>query len=84
LIAELPKRRLEIRVGQAGDSGQEIVATTLELDRLDVLIDGRPLGSLDVADGENGFLMPATGRAVVDFRGFFEGELVAARRFSME
>ena len=80
LLADLPKRRLMIRLGQMSEAGQEVIADCLGMDRLDVLVDGRPLGSLDVADGENGFLMPVTDSAVVDFRGFANAALVAARR----
>jgi C-terminal processing protease CtpA/Prc len=80
LLADLPRRRLAIRLGEMGDAGQEMVADCLGLDRLDVLVDGRPLGSLDVSDGENAFAMPVTGHAAADFRGFADGTLVAARR----
>jgi hypothetical protein len=83
LLAGLPKRRLAVRVGQASATGREVVADCLGCERLDVHVDGRPLGSLDVADGENAFSMPVTGSAVVDFRGFDAGELVAARRLSL-
>jgi C-terminal processing protease CtpA/Prc len=82
LIAASPQRRLAIRFGQVSDAGQEVVVDCLGLDRLDVHVDGRPLGSLDVADGETPFAMPATGSVMVEFRGFADGELVAARRVS--
>lgn len=84
LLADLPNRRLAIRFGQVSEAGQEIVADCLGLDRLDVLIDGRPLGSMDVADGENPFMMPVTRRAVGDFRGYTDGELAAARRVPLD
>ncbi|MGB5736803.1 MAG: S41 family peptidase, partial [Thiohalocapsa sp.] len=83
LLANLPRRRLAIRLGQVVDAGQEVVADCLGLDRLDVLVDGRPLGSLDVSDGENAFAMPVTGHAAADFRGFADGALVAARRVTV-
>ena len=80
LLANLPKRRLVIRVGQASDAGQEVLADCVGFDRLDVHVDGRPLGSLDVEDGENPFALPVTGGGALDFRGFAGGVLVAARR----
>jgi C-terminal processing protease CtpA/Prc len=83
LLAELPKRRLTIRLGPASEAGQEVVADCLGMDRLDVLVDGRPLGSLDVADGENGFVMPMTANAMADFRGYAKAALVAARRVQL-
>jgi hypothetical protein len=84
MLAGLPKRRLAIRFGQVSKAGQEVVADCLGLDRLDVLIDERPLGSTDLADGANPFMMPVMRRAVADFRGFENGEFVAARRISLD
>ncbi len=80
LLADLPKHRLLIRFGQVSEVGREIVADCLGFDRLDVNVDDRPFGSLDVEDGENPFAMPVTGPRVLDFRGFADGNLVAARR----
>jgi C-terminal processing protease CtpA/Prc len=84
LLADLPKRRLVIRVGPTSEAGQEVVADCLGLDRLDVVVDGRPLGSTDVTDGANPFMMPVIRRAVADFRGFANGTLVAARRVALD
>jgi C-terminal processing protease CtpA/Prc len=83
LIAGLPKRRLMIRLGQVGEAGQEVIADCLGMDRLDVLVNARPLGSLDISDGENGFVMPLSGNAIADFRGFSNGARVAVRRVQL-
>lgn len=80
LLANLPKRRLEIRFGNANDEEQDVIADCLGFDRLDTYVNERPIGSIDVDEGENSFTMPLTGRATVDFHGFANGELVASRR----
>ncbi|EGV17774.1 S41 family peptidase [Thiocapsa marina] len=80
LLAGLPKRRLAIRFGPETEQGREVIADCLGIDRLDVDIDTRPNGSIDVRDGENAFAMPATGTRFLDFRGFSDGNLVASRR----
>lgn len=83
LLANLPKCRLEVRFGSATDEGREVIAGCLGFDRLDVHVNARPIGTLDVEEGENPFMMPVTERATVDFRGFANGELVVARRVSL-
>jgi hypothetical protein len=80
LLAGLPKRRLDIRFGPETEQGREVIADCLGIDRLDVDIDTRPNGSIDVVDGESAFGMPATGTRFLDFRGFSDGSLVASLR----
>ena len=71
----------------AGDLLQARV-TIRNLDRLDVYVDGRPEGSLDVGDGERALLLQAPpgegGGAVRLFlEGYRRGKLVAARRLNV-
>jgi peptidase S41-like protein len=60
----------------------KVVATTRGLDRLDVLVDGRPVTSVDVGDGANPIELaaPGPGAATLEVRGFDTGVLAAARR----
>lgn len=83
LLANLPQRRLDVRLGAATEEGREIIADCLGFDRLDVHVNARPIGTLDVENGENPFTMPVTEPATVDFRGFANSELVVARRMSL-
>jgi hypothetical protein len=46
-----------------------------------VYLDGRPRLTVDVADGENSFPLPATtGTARLELRGYKEGSLAASTR----
>ncbi|MFP5291262.1 MAG: hypothetical protein ACLGH5_09860, partial [Actinomycetes bacterium] len=55
-----------------------LAVTTAGIDRLDVLVDGRPKESLDVTDGRPVMVaVPLAG--AVDLRGFDGGQLVQRR-----
>ncbi|MET9629179.1 S41 family peptidase [Lentzea sp. NPDC006480] len=74
LLAALPVRRLGVAV-----AGTTVSLDTVNLDRVDIYVDGRPATSLDVTDGAHTATLSTTGTEVrVD--GFSEGQLVAARK----
>jgi hypothetical protein len=75
LLVGQPVRRLDIT---GLDTGGELVITTTGVDRVDAYLNGRPVASLDVADG-----VPATvhvGAGLLRLVGFIGGELVANRQ----
>ncbi|MGW4207645.1 S41 family peptidase [Lentzea sp. NPDC004789] len=74
LLAALPVRRLGVAV-----AGTTVSLDTVNLDRVDIYVDGRPATSLDVTDGAHTATLSATG-GEVRVEGFADGQLVAARK----
>ncbi|MET8762800.1 S41 family peptidase [Lentzea sp. NPDC004782] len=74
LLAALPVRRLGVAV-----AGTAVSLDTVNLDRVDIYVDGRPATSLDVTDGAHTATLSATG-GEVRVEGFADGQLVAARK----
>ena len=74
LLAAQPVRRLGVAV-----DGTTVSLDTVNLDRVDVYLDGRPATSLDVADGAHIVTLAAAGNEV-RVEGFANGQLVAARK----
>jgi hypothetical protein len=74
LLAALPVRRLGVAV-----AGTTVSLDTVNLDRVDIYVDGRPATSLDVTDGAHTATLSATGTEV-RVEGFADGQLVAARK----
>jgi hypothetical protein len=76
---------LDAEVADGKDSSARVVtATTANLDRVDVLVNGRPRLSLDVTDGPHTFTLPATGGvAVLELRGFRNNALAASTRLPL-
>ncbi|GAB1823425.1 S41 family peptidase [Herbidospora sp. RD11066] len=70
-LAKLPRRRL--RIGAAEGT---VHFDTLGLDRVDVYVDGRPRGSIDVTDGPGSLAVPSGEE--IRAEGFKNGELVAS------
>jgi Amidohydrolase family/Peptidase family S41 len=81
LLRQRPERRLRATVTLA-PAGLRVRLTTLHLDRVDLAVGGRPLGSRDVSDGTVSYTVRAAvpPGALVELAGFADGELVAARR----
>jgi hypothetical protein len=82
LLADKPVRKLSIEVGPGAGSTRNVTATTLNVSRLDVFLDGRPQQSLDVSDGATQFVvaLPSPGGAMLELQGYDKGELVISRR----
>lgn len=74
LLAAMPVRRLGVAV-----AGTTVSLDTVNLDRVDIYVDGRPATSLDVTDGAHTATLGATGTEV-RVEGFADGQLVAARK----
>jgi hypothetical protein len=83
ILAAMPARRLDATATLA-DSILTLEATTAGFSRLDVYVDGRPLASIDVDDGNHGLnLTVADGAAAVKLAGYQANELVASRRLDL-
>jgi Peptidase family S41 len=77
MLAGLPAYALS---AEARDG--RVTATTKGLSRIDAYVDGRPVLSLDVDDGENTFELAATS-GLLELRGFDRDALAASRRLSL-
>jgi hypothetical protein len=85
LLVEMPSFTLTGASAQEQPpaTGWTLTIQSENLDRVDVLLDGRPRLTLDVVNGHNVANLPATaGQATVELRGFRGRKLVAASRFS--
>lgn len=82
MLADMPVRTLSVKVNAKSDGTLTATATTKNISRLDVFLDGRPQQSLDVTDGktELSVKLPSRGASVLELRGFEDDRLVAARR----
>jgi hypothetical protein len=85
LAGLLPVRALSVEVDQAADREVSVSTTTENISRLDAYIDGRPLLTLDVEDGQKTFDLPldSPGRHTLELRGFDGKKLIAARRIEI-
>jgi hypothetical protein len=81
LLAGLPARTLDATLAHS-DDGAVLEVVTAALDRLDLLVDGRPFDSLDVTDGSRTVEIDRPIAASVELCGFAEGEMVACRRIA--
>jgi Peptidase family S41 len=84
ILASLPAYALSLVVEEK-DGGIEVKATTKRLTRLDAWLDGRPLSTFDVTDGETAITVPAGSAAprLLELRGFDGGKLAASTRTSV-
>jgi hypothetical protein len=83
-LAQLPVRRISPQVSRTAGKVQ-VTVDTANIDRLDVLVDGRPQLSLDVTGGTSDFELagPAASAKTLELRGFDAGQLVASRRLDL-
>jgi hypothetical protein len=80
ILAGLPVRRLAVTASFTR-AGLRVEITATELDRVDVYVEGGPIGSSDVtADPIVLTELRASVGAVVQAKGYLAGELVASRR----
>ncbi len=82
ILDGLPRRRLDVSTSGSGASLSAQV-TTLGLDRVDVYLDGRPVGTLDVSDGTTSLALDATGASLLELAGYDAGGYVAARKVTL-
>lgn len=80
LLAAMPRFRLDARASKVAGK-LRVNLTTLNLDRMDFEIDGRPQRSDDIADGSRTVDLPtASAHGILKLNGFKGGDLRAARR----
>jgi hypothetical protein len=80
LLAGLPRRRLGVTAATSGPRELSLQVDVLGVDRIDVLVDGRPFATADVSDGSLSLTVPGvTGPRAVHVAGYAAGVLVASR-----
>jgi hypothetical protein len=84
ILAKMPRQRLAAACKKVPDGSIDVTVTTSNIQRVDVLLNARPVHTLDVKDGSVPFTLPArpggAGLGVLEFRGFRNGDLVASTR----
>jgi hypothetical protein len=75
---------LSASISNAAGIPTSVTARTMNIDRLDVFVDGRPKLTVDVVNGNNTIaLPPITGRAQLELRGYNGEHLAASTRLSI-
>ena len=82
LLAGLPVRELSVSISSSDGSEIILDVTTRGMSRIDVYADGRPIGSVDVGDGQTELTVPGDA-GTLRLEGFEGGDLVAARRIDV-
>jgi hypothetical protein len=86
ILAGLPRQRITGKSTTLPDGSLDVMITTSNIGRVDMLLDGRPIHTLDVKDGSTSLKLspPAHARsgahASLELRGFRDGKLVASAR----
>jgi len=82
ILNEMPSFTLNASVAAGADGGGfAVTATTRNVERLDVYVNGRPRLTSDVADGDNRFDLPVgVGAAQLELRGYRGEEHVVSTR----
>ena len=80
LLTSVPVRTLRLMTSQTGSS-LTMTITTAGIDRLDTYVDGRPLDSRDVNDGNHLYTINLPdSAALLELAGYKNGDYVAARK----
>jgi hypothetical protein len=84
ILAGLPRYRLTAVPGERSQNRLSLNLETRNLDRIDVFINGRPVGSHDLHDGIMQLdLETADSGVVIELAGLERGDLVARRRLTI-
>lgn len=90
ILAGMPRQRVAASCNKLANGSLDVTVTTSNLRRVDVLLNGRPVHTLDVKDGSTSFnvappqSLPRTAAAsVLECRGFRDGQLVASTRVQL-
>ena len=84
ILTGLPVRRLDVLASTDADGQLLLDVTTQGVTRLDIYIDQRPFGSVDVGDGPTELTVATKSASSVRLEGFSEDELVASRLLQVE
>ncbi|MBI1297738.1 peptidase S41 [bacterium] len=83
LLGSMRQRQLQVSVQTQSADGVVFNVSTLGIDRLDIYVNERPQGTIDLSDGETELSLSTTNPHFVELQGFESGLLVAARRMQL-
>lgn len=90
VLADMPRQRLSATVTRSAGGMLDVTLVTSNLQRVDLLANGRPVHTVDVKDGSTSFKIPAPqrpasggGANILECRGFREGEAKASMRVAL-
>jgi hypothetical protein len=90
ILADMQRQRLAASCEKLADGSLDVTVTTSNVGRVDVLLNGRPIHTLDVKDGCTSFQMATPFRRggmpstrVLECRGFRDAQLVASTRVQL-
>ena len=81
----MPRQRLTVTATKRHDGSLKLAVATDNVHRVDIVLDGRPVHTVDVKIGSASFDVagPAAGASNLECRGFREDTLVASTRLKL-
>ena len=88
ILADMPRQRLTAISKKSDNGSLDVTVVTTNVQRVDVLLNGRPVHTVDTTAGSTSFnvavpaqpAQPAAGAGVLECRGFRNNQLVASTR----
>ncbi|MEM6403110.1 MAG: S41 family peptidase, partial [Cyanobacteria bacterium P01_D01_bin.116] len=83
ILQQMEVRQLEAAIKYVTNRGVKLLLKTRGINRLDVLVNERPQGSLDFTDGETELDIPLCGIKSIGLKGYDGNLLVASRKLTI-
>jgi C-terminal processing protease CtpA/Prc len=90
ILAGMPRQRLSATCNKLPNGSLDVALTTSNVQRVDLLLNGRPVQTVDVKDGSTSFNVvppqstpPPAAVSVLECQGFRDGQLVASTRVQL-
>ena len=84
ILSGMPRQRLTATASKRANGSLNVTVVTSNIQRVDVLLNGRPVHTADVPDGSTSFdlaeVAPPAQAAALECRGFRDNQLVASTR----
>jgi hypothetical protein len=84
-LGKMPRQRLTVTSQAQPDGTLKLAVATDNIHRVDIVLDGRPVHTVDVKKGSASFNLagPAAGASILECRGFRSDTLVASTRLKL-
>jgi C-terminal processing protease CtpA/Prc len=85
MLAKMPRQRLTVSATKQNDGSLKLTVTTNKIHRVDIVLDGRTIHTVDVKKISSSFDLagPAAGASLLECRGFRHNTLVASTRLKL-
>jgi C-terminal processing protease CtpA/Prc len=85
ILAKMPRQRLTVTPVKQPDGSLKLSLMTKNIHRIDIMLDGRPVHTMDVKKDAASFQIsgPALGARILECRGFRDKTLVASSRLDL-